>query len=97
MRRRFGMLVGAFVAVVGLSLIAPDTALARRCGGRHHRHRGGCGAVYSQCGAGNCGYGGCGTGGGYTAPANGGAGMSGPAPAGGGSAPPPPPAPSPGA
>jgi hypothetical protein len=76
MRRKFGMLMGAFVTIVGLSLIAPEqSALARRggCGGKHHRKQKSqcCGTMYyNQCGpavnyggyGGGCGYaGGCGT------------------------------------
>ncbi|HVA47175.1 MAG TPA: hypothetical protein VNH11_12475 [Pirellulales bacterium] len=95
MQKRLKLMFGAFVAVVAMSLIAPEqTALARhRCGGRHHRrNRGCCGAVYTGCTAGPCGaVSGSGTGCGAPGYAPGS--MSGPPPAAAPQAPPPPPAP----
>jgi hypothetical protein len=88
MRKRFGMLV--LTAAVGLSLLAPDNALARRYGRRRgYRSAANCStcATVTNCGA--CGSG-CGTGAPVAAP-----GMSGPPPAPGAEAPPAPtPAPS---
>jgi hypothetical protein len=93
MRKRFGML--ALVAALGLSLVVPDAALARRCG-RHHRNRGGCVTACNPCGAvSGCGGGcatGCDTGAGAPSPA-----MTGPPPAPGGDMAPPAPVPAPGA